>query len=284
MVGALQSVLVCSPRTAGWNQPERSERWRELGFHHAPEFEQAQSQHDALVSGLKNAGAEVVELPPDDQLSLDAVYAHDASLPTDFGLILMRAGKANRVAEARHQSASCEVMGIPTLGAITAPGTTEAGDILWLDSSTLLIGHGYRTNPAGIAQVRTLLAPHGGKVLSAPLPYGPGPSACLHLMSLISLLDEHTALVDLPWLAVETVELLESRGYEFIQIDDSERGTLACNVLALGKKRLLAIEENHKTNARLRHAGFDVHTFPGSELCINGSGGPTCLTRPLLRN
>ena len=107
MVGALQRVLVCSPRTAGWNQPERTERWRELGFHHAPEFDQAQSQHDALVSGLKNAGAEVVELPPDDQLSLDAVYAHDASLPTDFGLILMRAGKANRVAEARHQGASC---------------------------------------------------------------------------------------------------------------------------------------------------------------------------------
>jgi N-dimethylarginine dimethylaminohydrolase len=102
-------------------------------------------------------------------------------------------------------------------------------------------------------------------------------------MSLISLLDEQTALVDLPWLAVETVELLKSRGYHFIEIDSSERDTLACNVVALGGKRLLAIEENGKTNARLRAAGFDVRTFPGSELCINGSGGPTCLTRPLLR-
>ncbi len=92
--------------------------------------------------------------------------------------------------------------------------------------------------------MRDLLAPKGIEVLSAPLPYGPGPSACLHLMSLISLLDEHTALVDLPWLAVETVELLKSRGYRFIEIDSSERDTLACNVLALGGKRLLAIEEN----------------------------------------
>jgi len=121
------------------------------------------------------------------------------------------------------------------------------------------------------------------QVLSAPLPYGPGPSACLHLMSLISLLDEHTALVDLPWLTVETVELLKSRGFKFIEIDPSERDTLACNVLALGNNRLLALEENRNTNARLRQAGFDVRTFPGSELCINGSGGPTCLTRPLLR-
>jgi N-dimethylarginine dimethylaminohydrolase len=170
------------------------------------------------------------------------------------------------------------------LGSITEPGTTEAGDIVWLDSKTLLIGQGYRTNAAGIAQMRALLAPKEVEVLTAPLPYGPGPSECLHLMSLISLLDEQTALVDLPWLAVETVELLKSRGFQFVPIDNSERDTLACNVLALGGKRLLAIEENHQTNARLRHAGFDVRTFPGSEICINGSGGPTCLTRPLLRS
>ena len=85
--------------------------------------------------------------------------------------------------------------------------------MVWLDSKTLLIGQGYRTNSAGIAQMRALLQPHGVEVIAAPLPYGPGPSACLHLMSLMSLLDEHTALVDLPWLAVETVELLKSRGY-----------------------------------------------------------------------
>ena len=283
MVGTLQRVLVCSPRTAGWNQPKRIARWRELGFRHPPAFNQAQSQHDVLVSELTNAGAEVVELLQDDRLSLDAVYAHDASLPTDFGLILMRPGKANRVAEARHHGLWCEARGVSTFGTIASPGTTEAGDILWLDSKTLLIGHGYRTNAAGIKQMRALLAPKGVEVISAPLPYGPGPSACLHLMSLISLLDEQTVLVDLPWLAVETVELLKSRGFKFIPIDDSERDTLACNVLALGENRLLTIEENHKTNARLRHAGFDLRTFPGSELCINGSGGPTCLTRPLLR-
>jgi N-dimethylarginine dimethylaminohydrolase len=284
MVGTLQRVLVCAPPTAGWNQPERIARWQELGFHHAPNFEMAQSQHVTFVRELQNAGAEVVELPAGEHLSLDAVYAHDASLPTDFGLILMRPGKANRMTEAEHHGSTFDEQGIPTLGTITTPGTTEAGDMVWLDSKTLLIGRGYRTNAAGIQQVRALLVPNGVEVLSAPLPYGPGPSACLHLMSLISLLDEHTALVDLSWLAVETVELLNVRGYEFIHIDDSERDTLACNVLALGEKRLLAIAENHKTNDRLRRAGFDVRTFPGSELCINGSGGPTCLTRPLLRS
>ena len=309
MVGALQRVLVCSPKTAGWNRPETFAQWRDLGFHHAPDFAAAQSQHEIFCRELAVADAEIIELAAAPELSLDAVYTHDASLATDFGLIVMRPGKANRVFEGQHQAAFCSrlswngtnrvgtgafarpaseastlELSIPTVAEVVAPGTTEAGDILWLDSKTLLIGHGYRTNAAGIAQMRAFLSPKGIQVLSAPLPYGPGPAACLHLMSLISLLDEQTALVDLPWLAVETVELLQSRGFQFIQIDDSERDTLACNVLALGDKRLLAIEENHKTNARLRQAGFDIRTFAASELCINGSGGPTCLTRPLLRS
>lgn len=283
MVGALQRVLVCSPCTAGWDLPEQLDRWRELGFHHAPNFATAQAQHEALCRELQTAGAEVIELPPADGLSLDAVYTYDASLATDFGLITMRPGKTNRIPEAANQGAFCQRLGIPIFGEIVAPGTTEAGDIVWLDAKTLLIGHGYRTSAAGIAQMRALLAPKGVEVISAPLPYGPGPSACLHLMSLISLLDERVALVDLSWLAVETVELLEARGFQWIEIDAAERDTLACNVLALGGRRLLAIEENSGTNDRLRAAGFDVRTFHGDELCINGSGGPTCLTRPLLR-
>jgi N-dimethylarginine dimethylaminohydrolase len=306
MVGALECVLVCSPRTAGWNQPERAARWRELGFLHPPDFNTAQAQHEEMCRQLEAAGAELVEVLPALDLSLDAVYAHDALLPTDFGLIVMRPGKPNRGSESRHQAALCSRLGSfaarwrlldpsqptsrlqyvfgPAMQAkIVPPGTTEAGDMVWLRGKTLLIGHGYRTNAQGITQMRNLLAPMGVEVLTAPLPYGPGPSACLHLMSLISLLDEQTALVDLSWLAVETVELLRARGYRFIEIEPSERDTLACNVLSLGRKRLLALEENQKTNEKLRQAGFDVRTFPGSELCLNGSGGPTCLTRPLRR-
>jgi N-dimethylarginine dimethylaminohydrolase len=283
MVGALERVMVCSPQTAGWNQPDRVAIWKTLGFHHEPNFAIAQSQHEALCRELEAAGADVVEMPAAPNLTLDAVYTHDASLPTDCGLILMRPGKANRVAEAARHRSFCESLEIPTLGAITTPGTTEAGDIVWLDAKTILIGRGSRTNAAGIRQMRDLLAPKSVEVLSAPLPYAAGPSACLHLMSLMSLLDEHTMLVDLPWLAVETVELLKSRGFNFIEIDATERDTLACNVLALGNNRLLAIAENCKTNARLREAGFEVRTFSGKELCVNGGGGPTCLTRPLLR-
>ena len=283
MVGRLRRVLVCSPRAAGWDQPSNTDRWRDLGFLHAPDFAAAQAQHDELCLQLEAAGAELFHLPGAADLSLDAVYTHDPSLTSDYGLIALHPGKPNRIAEAQRHSEFCQSIGIPALGQIKPPGKTEAGDMVWLDSTTLLVGQGYRTNANGIAQMRSLLQPHGVEVLSAPLPHGTGPAACLHLMSLMSLLDEHTVLVDLPWLAVETVELLQSRGYRLIEIDYSERDTLACNVLSLGDSRLLALGDNPNTNQNLRQAGFDVRTFPGSELCVNGGGGPTCLTRPLLR-
>jgi N-dimethylarginine dimethylaminohydrolase len=287
MTGELRRVMVCPPGNAGWDISGKAAAWRELGFQHAPDFAAANSQHEILCRLLSESGAEVVCLPPAESLTIDAVYAHDASLATDRGLVLMKPGKENRVAEAQAHASFCGLLGIPIFGEIGLPGTSESGDIVWLDSRTLLIGHGYRTNQAGIEQMRALLSSQDSQrnveVLSAPLPYGPGPSACLHLMSLMSMLDQRTILVDLPWLAVETVELLKGRGFRLIEIEYSERATLACNVLSLGRKRLIAIAENVKTNQRMRQAGFDVRTFPGSEICINGSGGPTCLTRPLLR-
>lgn len=282
MVAPLRRVLVCSPRSAGWDTPGQSSEWQKLGFLRRPDFAVAQAQHQELCRQLQEV-AEVVELPPATDLSLDAVYAHDSSLPTDLGVIVMNPGKLNRRAEPRRQTDFYRRDKAKLLGEIRDPGTAEAGDMVWLDPRTLLVGNGYRTNSAGTSQLRTLLAPKGIEVLAAPLPYGHGPEACMHLMSLISLLDERTALVDLAWMAVETVELLKGREYKFIEIDPTERASLACNVLSLGNRRLLALEENPKTNARLHAAGFDVRTFSGSELGINGGGGPTCLTRPLLR-
>jgi len=283
MTGDLRRVLVCSPRNAGWDRAEKAAAWCELGFHHPPDFPAAQREHDRLCGLLADSGAEVVFLPASDALTLDAVYAHDASLATGIGLILMNPAKPNRVAEARAQADFGAELGIPVFGEIAPPGCTEAGDIVWLDPQTLLVGLSYRTNRAGIEQLRVLLAPKGIEVLSAPLPYGPGPSACLHLMSLMSMLDERTILVDLPWLAVETVELLRSRDFRLLEIEPGERDSLACNVLSLGARRLVTLDQNLRTNKRLCEAGFEVLTFPGAELCINGSGGPTCLTRPLRR-
>ena len=155
--------------------------------------------------------------------------------------------------------------------------------MVFLEPATLLIGRGYRTNAVGIEQCRSVLTPHGIDVISTPLPHAMGPGSCLHLMTLLSVLDERTLLVDAPSLAVETLDLFSERGLRLIEIDYGERETMAANVLSLGGGKLLALDENHLTNQRLKEHGFQVRTFPGGELCQNGSGGPTCLTRPILR-
>jgi N-dimethylarginine dimethylaminohydrolase len=294
MVGRLERVLVCSPRAAGWFDREKWAAWDGLGFHRAPDPFLAQEQHKAMCAVLDKLGVEVVELSagdvaggsklPHSRLTLDAVYVHDASLMCDGGAVLLRMGKPEREAEPAAHRAFYQRHGIPVLGEIREPGTVEGGDCVWLDAQTLLVGRGFRTNAAGIAQLCGLLAPHGIEVITAPLPYRTGPSSCLHLMSLMSLLDENHVLADRQWLAVETVELLEARDFTFVFIDPAERMTLACNVLSLGERRLLSLDENCATNQFLSDAGFDVHTFPGSELCINGGGGPTCLTRPIKRS
>jgi N-dimethylarginine dimethylaminohydrolase len=219
MTAALRRVMVCSPKSAGWDGDDKASHWRELGFLHPPDFAAAQKQHEDLCLQLELAGAKLVELATSQDLTLDAVYTHDASLITDNGLIVMNPGKTTRALEGQHHQRLCESLGIAILGEIVSPGTSEAGDIVWLHAKTLLVGNGYRTNAEGIRQLRKFLAPEGVEVISASLPYSTGPAACLHLMSLVSLLDEKTAVVDLPWLSVETVELLTTRGFRLIEID-----------------------------------------------------------------
>ena len=158
MVGDLRRVLVCPPENAGWNDTSRVAQSQQLGFQHPPDFAIAREQHQQLCMTLSETGAEVLVLPASDGLTLDAAYAHDSSIATDFGMILMRPGKKNRLSEAAAHREFFTSKEIPILGEIRAPGTTEAGDMVWLDARTLLVGLGYRTNASGIQQLRDLFA------------------------------------------------------------------------------------------------------------------------------
>src|SRR5437868_3812636 len=187
MVATLPRGVICTPENAGWGRS--AGQWNALGYLHAPNRVVASQQHAVLRRELEAAGAEVIDLPADHGLSLDAVYTHDPSFMTDFGAICLAMGKPARRAEPACHEDFCRTLGVPVLGTIRLPGTVEAGDLVWLDQKTVLAGRGYRTNAAGIEQLRALLGPIGVEVISAPLPHSAGPSCCLHLMSLISLLD-----------------------------------------------------------------------------------------------
>jgi N-dimethylarginine dimethylaminohydrolase len=102
-------------------------------------------------------------------------------------------------------------------------------------------------------------------------------------MSLISPVADRLAVVYLPLLAVSFVELLQERGWGFVEVPDEEFESMGCNVLALAPRRCLMLEGNPITRQRLEAAGCEVLTYAGAEVSLNRAGGPTCLTKPLLR-
>lgn len=275
-VGPLRSVYVRPP------DPASSTAWRGYGWRTAPDPARAAEEHSAFREALAAVGAEVVvgraPLPGDP----DAIYAYDPTLPTDRGLILLRPGKPGRREEPAALAADIRTAGLEPLGTITAPATAEGGDMYWLDEHTLLVGRGYRTNDAGIEQIRSLLGPDVD-VVSFDLPHFRGPDACLHLMSFISPLDRDLAVAFPPMVPVRLLELLRDRGVALVEVPDDEFDSQGPNVLALGPRVALALEGNPETRRRMEAAGVDVRTYIGDEISRKGDGGPTCLTRPLGR-
>jgi N-dimethylarginine dimethylaminohydrolase len=274
----LRRVMVRQP-----GPPASQTDWSDLAYLHPVDQQKSMEEHAAFVDLLKESGADVVIAPPDEPGFMDAVFCYDPSLMTNGGAILLRPGKPQRVDEVAFHAKTYAEIGIPILGVIEAPGTVEGGDTLWIDDATLAVGRGYRSNREGIAQLQSILDPLGVSVVAYDLAHYHGPGECLHLMSFISPVGEKLAVVYLPLMPVQLVEDLQERGWKFIEVPDDEFEPMACNVLALGPRNVIAMDGNPVTRARMEAAGCVVQVYPGAEISFNRAGGPTCLSRPLWR-
>ena len=249
------------------------------GFLHPVDLEVARAEHDAFVATLAGLGPRVHLL--DVELDTpDLVYTFDPLLVTDRGAIPLRPGKPNRAPEPAAIEAWTRAAGIPTVGRIVAPGTIEGGDTFWLRPDLFCIGRTLRTNTEGARQLAELV---GGDVRIFDVPYRRGPTELIHLMSVISPIADDLAVVYLPLLPVGLWELLGDLGIQLIEVPDEEFPTLGCNVLAVRPGVVILAEGNPRTSAALAAVGCEVHTYPATEIGMNGSGGPTCMTRPILR-
>ena len=242
--------------------------------------------HAALIAILENYGAEILYLEQDPLELADAVFTQDASLVTPYGAVICRMGKTLRRGEQELHQIFYIQQHVPVLGTIESPGTVEAGDCVWLDAKTLLVGLGFRTNESGMSQLQEILSPHQVDIHSFDLPVYHGDAACLHLMSILSMLDHNLALVCRSMLPVRLLNLFIARKIECVPACEEEfqsSGTLSTNVLALGPRQCVVVDGFSETHHRLREAGCTLYPFSGTELCLKAEGGPTCLTRPVLR-
>ena len=261
-------------------RPGDVERWRDFGWRSAPDPVRIVEEHEGFVAALEGAGVEVVVGEPLDS-ALDAIYVHDPAALTAAGAVLLRPGKEQRHVEVAAIERDLAAAGVDVVARLEPPATAEGGDMLWLDERTLVVGRGYRTNDAGIDALRAAFP--DVDLVGVDLPHYHGRDEVMHMLSLISPLADDLAVVYLPLMPVRLVELLEERGVRLVEVPDEEFESMACNVLALGPRRALALDGNPETRRRLEAAGVEVLVYAGDELSRKGDGGPTCLTRPLVR-
>lgn len=279
----LTSVLIKPVSAAFRSDQFISEQWQQLNFLDKPNLDTSIKEYLEFENLLKDNQTKVLHLSENEDLSMDSVYCRDASIATDFGMILCHMGKKERNQEPEDQKAFYIKNNIPILGEIQFPGTLEGGDVAWLDTTTLAVGHTYRTNEHGIAQLKRLLEPHGVRILVVELPHYKGPSDVFHLMSIFSPVAEKLAVVYSPLMPIYFRNELLSRGYELVEVPEEEFDSMACNVLAISSKKCIMLKGNPATEQGLKDHGCEVFTYRGEHISVMGGGGPTCLTRPLKR-
>ncbi len=281
--GKIKYIFIKKVNDAFVNDTRVDREWKALNFLSKPNLLKAEQEYKKFEELLTNNGTEVNYFTKDDSVSMDSIYCRDASIATDYGMIICNMGKPARVNEPEAERKAFARNGNKILGTIEDPGTVEGGDVAWLDEKTLAVGHTYRTNEKGIQQLRSLLNPFGINVITVPLPHYKGPSDVFHLMSILSPVDKDLAVVYSSLMPIVFRKELLDRGYELVEVPDEEFDSMGCNVLAIAPRTCIIVAGNPKTKAALEQAGCKVYEYEGTEISVKGGGGPTCLTRPMLR-
>jgi N-dimethylarginine dimethylaminohydrolase len=282
-IGVLRRVMVKHAREALVDQSTVDAQWRRLNFSEPPDFSRALAQYDGFLEVLGALGTEVWALPKDERLTLDSMYTRDASIICERGAIVCRMGKPQRAGEPESQRSELMDRDVCVVGGISAPGSLEGGDLIWIDEQTVVVGQGRRTNAEGIRQLRDLLGP-AVEVLVVALPEVASAHDVLHLMSFISPVDRDLAVVYMPLLPAPFYKWLMAREWRLVSVPEDEFESMGANVLALAPRVCVMVKGNPRTRVALERAGAEVHEFDGDEICLKGGGGPTCLTRPLVRS
>ncbi len=280
-VSPLTTVLLRHAREAFLSQERVDAQWKALSYTRPPQFDAALREFDSFVELLERLGVEPLFLPEDAALTLDSIYVRDPAIFSSQGIVLGRMGKPERRDEPDALARAAGELKLEIAGAIGGDGRIEGGDVVWLNSTTLAVGQGYRTNGEGLRQLRVLLQDCVEHWIEVPLPHWRGPSDVFHLMSMLSPLDDDLALVYSPLLPVPFRNQLLELGFQLVEVPDSEFESMGCNVLAVRPRQCVMLEGNPQTRRRMERAGVEVFEYQGNEISGAGCGGPTCLTRPL---
>ena len=250
--------------------------------------EKIEKNYEEFFNIIKKSGTEIIELKIKNKKEdlFDSIFTHDPSLVINEGAIILNMGKKLRKKETDEHKKIYNRINIPIVGKIKGEGTVEGGDCLWINDNTLLIGRSLRTNENGIKQLAQILKNFEIKVIPVKLPKQKDSNSCFHLMSLISMLDHDLAIGCKSLISSELKEIFNKNSVKIISIPEDEyfnSETMAVNCLALSPRNLVLIKGYPKTEDVLVREGNKLNLFNGDDLCKKAEGGPTCLTRALIR-
>jgi dimethylargininase len=194
----------------------------------------AAEQHAGYVSAVADAGWEIREVPPADEMP-DSAFVEDTELA-----VLARPGAAERRAEVEGTEEAVRLLGLD-IARIEEPGTLDGGDVLRV-GTTLYVGRGGRTNGEGIRQLRGFVAPHGFTVVPVPL------QRVLHLKSAVTALPDGTVIAADP-------SLLDTSPFPTMRIVPEEAGS---HVILLGDGTVLMATSAPRSAELFDDWGFDV--------------------------
>lgn len=284
MYKPLKRVIVKHPNEAFLNQQHLANEWQAFNYIEAPDFQEAVHEYEHFIEVLRKYVPQIDYLPVSTEVGMDSLYAHDPVKFTAQGAIILKSGKKLRQPEAAVYQEFLEGKGIPIIGSLTGDAVSDGGDLVWLDDRTLVVGRGYRTNDEAIRQLKELTSDLVDEFIVVQLPHDQGEEECLHLMSFISMVDKDLAVVHSRLMPVFFRQLLIERGIQLIEVSEEEYHTLGCNVLALAPRVCMMVSGNENTKQQLIDAGVTVYEYKGEEISVKGTGGPTCLTSPVIRS
>ena len=236
-------------------------------------------QHDALADAFRDAGVSVSFVEPSETPPPNLMFMADLFFMTPEGAILARPASTVRAGEERFVARRLAELGVPILRSVRGTGTFEGADAAWIDSETVLIGVGLRTNREGASQVSSLLQEMNVEPITVDLPHG-----SMHLMGNLRFAGRDLSVCRSGRTPYRAMQALRERGYSLVFAPDEEEVAkgMSLNFVTLGPGRILMAAGNPATQSFYEDVGIKCNTVEIHELA-KAAGGIGCLTGILER-
>ncbi|MEM7116982.1 MAG: arginine deiminase family protein [Chloroflexota bacterium] len=231
-------------------------------------------QHNGIADSYRNAGVTVHYVDPAETPSPNQMFCADLMFMTPAGVILARPASTIRAGEERWVARRLADLGIPIYRTLQGTATFEGADAMWINSDTVILGRGLRTNDEGARQVTAALNDIGVEVIQVDLPFG-----SMHLMGMLRFADKDLALAWPKRFVHRGVDALKARGYrvEYLPTEREAAKGSAFNFVTLGPREILMSAGMPQTQAFFESLGIKCHTTPVHEL-RKAAGAIGCLT------